>query len=255
MKLSYSKISTYEFCPKKYEFQYIKRIKVPTKLELVFGNAIHETLEENFNQKLNTKKDMELEELQATFSKKFRNYLDTEDILDTTNWEFHERLGKWFLHVLLYEKLKYIQPNLVEKLIEIDIKNGNILTTKLDLLDLNNKLYEFKTSSKPYDETEPKNMEQLLLYAIAVEKVSGSYPSSMEFIVLVKGNEEIQPHIQYIRVIPPPREKFEELENELDEITRKISTPPYIRKFDPYRCTWCEYQKHCIDELNREKSF
>lgn len=254
MNLSYSRISTYEFCPKKYEFQYIRRIKVPTKLELVFGNAIHKSLEENFKQKLETKKDLELEEMQSMFSKAFRTAIETEDINDLKDWDYYERLGKWFLHSLLYEKLKYIQPKMIEHRMELPLKNGNFLTAKLDLLDVNNKLYEFKTSTKPYDRNEPKNMEQLLIYAVAIEKLTGSYPSNMEFVVMVKGTPEVTPHIQYIKVMPPPREKFMELEMKFDEMIAKITTPPYKRNFNPYRCSWCEYQRICIEEANKEKS-
>ena len=44
MKSSYSRINSYGFCPKKYEYRYIQNVPAPVKPELAFGVSIHETL-------------------------------------------------------------------------------------------------------------------------------------------------------------------------------------------------------------------
>lgn len=45
--LSYSSISTYLMCPRSWRFHYIERVEVPTATALVFGSAMHHTIEEH----------------------------------------------------------------------------------------------------------------------------------------------------------------------------------------------------------------
>ncbi len=58
MKSSYSRIGCYGFCPKKYDYRYVQNVPAPVKPELAFGVALHEALEENFRQKIDTRRDL-----------------------------------------------------------------------------------------------------------------------------------------------------------------------------------------------------
>ena len=44
MKTSYSALDTFKICPQKYKFQEIDKIKVPKRVEAVFGTLIHGAL-------------------------------------------------------------------------------------------------------------------------------------------------------------------------------------------------------------------
>ena len=50
MRTSYSAIQTYLQCPQRYEFQDIKKIRVPKSREALFGTLIHSTLRFMFKQ-------------------------------------------------------------------------------------------------------------------------------------------------------------------------------------------------------------
>ena len=61
MKASYSRIGCYGFCPKKYDYRYVQERPAPVKPELAFGVSLHKALEENFQQKLVSRRDLSLE--------------------------------------------------------------------------------------------------------------------------------------------------------------------------------------------------
>ncbi|MDR1511781.1 MAG: PD-(D/E)XK nuclease family protein [Endomicrobium sp.] len=44
-KISYSRISTYLFCPNKYKLVYLDNVYIPLSVDIVFGHIIHKTLE------------------------------------------------------------------------------------------------------------------------------------------------------------------------------------------------------------------
>jgi CRISPR/Cas system-associated exonuclease Cas4 (RecB family) len=67
MKSSYSRMNSYGFCPKKYDYRYIQNVPAPVKPELAFGVSIHETLEHNFLQKINSRRDLPSSDLAVFF--------------------------------------------------------------------------------------------------------------------------------------------------------------------------------------------
>src|SRR3989344_5828558 len=50
MRTSYSAIQTYLQCPQRYEFQEIRKIRVPKSREAIFGTLVHSTLHFMFQQ-------------------------------------------------------------------------------------------------------------------------------------------------------------------------------------------------------------
>ena len=59
--LSVTQLKMFLRCPLQYEFRYIKGLKVPPVEAMTLGKSIHSTLEENYKQKIETKKDLPIE--------------------------------------------------------------------------------------------------------------------------------------------------------------------------------------------------
>src|SRR5688572_3306489 len=113
MKASYSRISTFFFCPKKYDYRYVQERPAPQKPELAFGIALHAALETNFAQKIDTRKDLPLDKLQQSF----RESLDAglaavpdEFLRGATDAHYLRGMGEHFLEKFMRERAPGIQP-------------------------------------------------------------------------------------------------------------------------------------------------
>jgi CRISPR/Cas system-associated exonuclease Cas4 (RecB family) len=262
MKTSYSKVSSFSFCPKKFEFRYVLETPVPQKPELAFGVALHGALEENFAQKIDTRADLPLDKVLAAFHAQLEAGLASvpEDNLRGPN-DFHylRSMGTQFLEVFMRERAPGLQPapRGVETFFKIDLKDGHQITGKFDLLDSDFVLHDFKTSNKPYD---PRKADrtQLVIYAWACERIFGRYPKALCFDVFVKGDGadgvvRMQEPVMF--ALPSAAEMAQvaqKIESRINQIVSVQNSGVFPRSFEPLRCHWCEYQAHCLSGWEQE---
>jgi hypothetical protein len=76
--ISYSGMTTYEQCPRKYEFRYVKKVVRPVASWLFLGTCAHNAVGYNLGQKIETREDLPIEEVVQRFS-------DVWDKKDPTN--------------------------------------------------------------------------------------------------------------------------------------------------------------------------
>jgi CRISPR/Cas system-associated exonuclease Cas4 (RecB family) len=262
MKASYSRVSSYFFCPKKYEYRYVKEVPVPGKVELAFGIALHAALEANFAQKLETRKDLPVEKAHEVFRSELNKELERvpEDSLHGRTSSLYLRsMGETFLEQFLKTRAPAIQPapRGVETPFKLPLPGGHELSGKMDLLDTDWVLHDFKTSSKPYD---PRRADrtQLVIYAWACERMFGRLPKALCFDVFIKGdgqdgNVALQEPVMF--PVPSPREMSlvaQNLQKQIDRILETQAKDAFTRSFDPARCHWCEYQSVCLADWDRE---
>lgn len=262
MKASYSKVSTFYFCPKKYEYRYVREIPVPPKAELAFGSALHGALEANFAQKIETRKDLKLADVLEVFRRELAEALHDvpeENLRGRLDSHYLRSMGEHFLERFMAERAPRLQPapRGVETLFKLPLPGGHELSGKMDLIDTDWVLHDFKTSSKPYD---PRKADktQLVLYAWACERMFGRLPKALCFDVFVKGDgEDGAVSLQKPILFPVPSSKemslvAEKLQRQIDRILAVQARDAFTRSFDPLRCHWCEYQKICLTDWERE---
>lgn len=262
MRSSYSRLGAYSFCAKKYEYRYVAGIPVPAKAELAFGVSLHAALEENFRQKLETRKDLPVETVAAYFRGRLDQALSPvpeESLRGPADPHYLRAMGEHFLTRFLEERAPTIQPapKGVECRFQLPLPSGHVITGAFDLLDSAFILHDFKTSSKPYTRAKA-DRTQLVIYAWACEQIFGRPPSKLCFDVFVKGDGaegavELQPPLYFDT--PSPAEMSQvasRLAAQLDQLTAIEARGQFHRAFSPLRCHWCEYQSLCQADWEKE---
>lgn len=262
MRASYSKVSSFYFCPKKYDYRYVKEIPVAPKVELAFGIALHSALETNFSQKIESRKDLPLEEVLAAFRAALADGLKgvpEENMRGKADAHYLRSMGETFVDRFMKERAPAMQPapRGVETAFKLPLPGGHELSGKMDLIDTDWVLHDFKTSSKPYD---PRKADktQLVIYAWACERMFGRLPKALCFDVFVKGDGEdggvtLQQPVMF--PVPSAREMSlvaANLQKQIDKILEIQAKDAFPRSFDPLRCHWCEYQEVCRTDWERE---
>jgi CRISPR/Cas system-associated exonuclease Cas4 (RecB family) len=261
MKTSYSKVNTFFFCAKKYEYRYILERPTPPKPELVFGIALHAALEANFRQKIETRRDLPVEKLLTVFSEEFKQGLEgvvEEKMRGALDFHYLQGMGHYFLETFMKERAPAIQPapRGVECFFSLPLPGGHEVTGKFDLLDADWVLHDFKTSNKLYD---PRTADktQLVIYAWACERLFGRPPKALCFDVFVKGDgQEGRVMLQepVVFPVPSPAEMAgvaARLASQVDRIGDAAQREAFPWAFEPPRCHWCEYQDACLEDWDK----
>ena len=150
-----SGINTYRECSAKYYFQNVERVQVPNKLALAFGTSVHKTLQVNYEQKINTRKDISIEEAKDVFSsaadEEFAS-VDPSDFEDEKPGQLKDA-GLELIEKYQKEVAYRIQPAAVEQKIQVKFKGYDYgLTGTIDLVDEDNIIVDHKTTGKAVTE-------------------------------------------------------------------------------------------------------
>lgn len=261
MKTSYSKVSSFYFCAKKYEYRYVQNLPAQPRAELGFGIALHAALEANFRQKIDTRQDLPLKDVAQIF----RDNLETElkgvpeeKLRGPAEFHYLRGMGEHFLELFMKQRAPGLQPHPrgVECFFSLDLPQGHKITGKFDLMDSDGVLHDFKTSNKPYD---PRSADktQLVIYAWAAEKLFGRLPKALCFDVFVKGDGAdgavlLQDPVMFptptLQEMTPVAQR---LGAQIDKILDVQNREAFTWAFQPPRCHWCEYQEHCTQEWEK----
>ena len=74
--LSFTQINMFLRCARQYEFRYIKGLRRPPSGALILGKSWHKAVELNYSQKIQTEKDLPIEDVQDCFSDAFEEAFD-----------------------------------------------------------------------------------------------------------------------------------------------------------------------------------
>ena len=250
---SHSKLSTYEQCPKKYEFQYIDKIEIKEKpIEAFLGNKVHEALEwlyNNVNEKIpeiddliiyysnNWQSDYEKEKYTIVRELKVEDYFNMgiKFLLDyyTSNYPFKENTLE--TEKQIFVDLTDFENQEMHKLIGfIDRLVHNLESDEIEI-------HDYKTSGTLPSKEKINEDRQLALYSIAIkthEKFKGKrikliwhYLAFNQKIIIEKKDDELeklkQDTIKTIKII------------EMATIDNNFPT-----KKSPL-CDWCSYKNIC----------
>ncbi|MBU0893817.1 MAG: PD-(D/E)XK nuclease family protein [Nanoarchaeota archaeon] len=244
---SYSKINSFEQCPKKFKYKYINKIKVLEKsVESLLGFTVHSVLEYLYNE-VKSKRIPEIGKIITIYSETWKeNYNENIKIVKK---EFTERdyfnKGVEFL-VNYYLKNHPFKDNTLETEKKIEIlldESANIkLIGFIDRLVHNletgeYEIHDYKTANNLPTKEQVENDKQLALYAIAIKELFGKEKEvALIWHYLAHGIK-----INSKRT----NEQLGELKKEILFLINKIESatnfPTYISKL----CDWCEYKNIC----------
>lgn len=232
MRISYSKINTFQQCPQKYQWQYIDYIKVPPTADLFFGSLIHEVLE--FALK-NDPMVPPVEKLLEYYEGKWDSKLFADRHLEKEFYDTGVEIIKTF-HASHKPGLTTVLQT--EKFFEI-YWQGHTIVGKIDRVDKlptgELEIIDYKTNKKLPNESDFNFDLQLPLYQWAAETIWKDTDKVKLTLHFLRHNKKLSP--QNIK----DRKSLQKLI--LDTIY-KIQSSDF--KPTPNKlCGWCEYLDRC----------
>ncbi len=247
---SYSALSSYEWCPKKYAYSSIYKIRTPQNASLAFGITIHNVLKELYERLIQAKSSFEgmvdypdLQFVKRTYEKKWVSAgYDTR--------EHEQRRKKKGLKLLTnyYENFysKDENPLFLEMSFKYNI-DDIVLRGQIDRVDLlgtddNGKkivrVIDYKTGTIKKEKYQD-NL-QLSLYVIFLEQQGYKVQEATYFYV----EEE-----QFLDIDLAGIDK-DVIEEKIKGIADKIRGGDFTATPDMFKCKYCDYRAICEDAVS-----
>ncbi len=179
--ISASQVNRFLECSLAYKYIYVdSATKVPSNEYFSFGTALHKALEENFRQKITSRKDLPLKEIRHIFTKTFELEISKGVILSNPFFVRNTMFLQW--EVLLDKYMntiwKDVYPAYVEHKFELYLKVAPIkILGYIDLITEDWEIVDYKTAwtttYKKYTQKFVDNMTQLTMYSLAFRKEFG----------------------------------------------------------------------------------
>ena len=281
-KVSFSQYSMWSSCPQQYKLNYIDKLsESSSNIHLVFGTAMHETLQEYLEKCLRISKSQadKLMNLNEVLKQKMRNlYLkesNNGELPICSKDELVEFLNDGNTILDYFQKrtnfnkffsLKEDELVAIEQPLNVKIKENIHFLGFLDLVIRNNqngkyKIIDFKTATKgwsKYQKSDPVKNSQLLLYKKLYSEMLGVSADmvDVEFIILKrKISENADFTIPRISRHVPASGKpsinkswnsFVEFVDTVFDESGNYKTDVVFQKKPSKLCGWCEfYGKYC----------
>ncbi len=149
--VSHSQINLWDQCPRKWEYRYVQKLKERSSGNLILGSCYHDTLEENFRQKLIHGHDLDFDICYDVFcmawDRDINKAWDTEWGNTTPNAA--KDIGIALIGAYLDDVAPSIIPVKVEETLWLKIDEVDF-TLRFDLIDKNLAVIDHKTSARMY---------------------------------------------------------------------------------------------------------
>ncbi len=214
---SISQLLTYLKCPLHYYFRYIEGLKIPPRSAMILGTSVHAALEHNFKQKIESKKDLKVNDLLDVYSTSFdlakpetlwekdENPSEIKDSGIDLVRAYHTGKDKKGEPMIFREfnpsTRKYekriikplsptIQPIMVEEPFEVKFENDvdYIFVGRMDLVDDKYRIRDTKTSAKSPTQDQVDTDLQMTAYSLGFRVKTGRVEKSLVMDYLVKNH-------------------------------------------------------------------
>lgn len=241
---SYSQISTFERCPRQYQYQYLLKIPSPPAANLSFGSSMHNTLQDYYTIARQAKQaslfteydpDLSLEKLLSIYEDK---WID-QGYESAQHMNLRKERGKEILK-LFYDRFKDDIPQVqyLEKGFRLKIGDYTI-SGRIDradkLTDGTLHIIDYKTG-RSRDEKAVREDLQLALYALASKECFG-IPASLLTLHFLDANETVS--------VAPTNETIEKAKQKVLEVGGQINQSTFTPKASKQTCGFCPYRKIC----------
>jgi putative RecB family exonuclease len=238
---SYSKIATYEQCPRKFKYQYIDKIPVERKPQIHFdrGKLFHLLLE--FNGDLNKIKEtkdwkeikehglLSKEQIQEVFKiyKTFISEKPGKDIVNKKVFMKEFPLG-------LNQDLELVPYNSDEVLLRGYIDAAYLIDDRDDICIV----VDWKSGK--YKEPEKQSYAQLLWYSLGLFSKNPYLEKIMLVFAYVEHNKINTKIVQ--------RKDIDKYKKALFDKIQKIEIDTEFEKEETALCDWCDFREVCLED-------
>lgn len=242
--LSYSSISTYQRCPRKWKFRYIEKIPVVTSTALAFGGAFHSTIEEY----LRVGGDL-LDHWEEKWVEKTG---EAEVEFDAETDEAMYQLGtEMFQHPAVREGLSQIKPMrigealMIEQKVSLEVEDVPVpVIGYIDVITDDSLPGDFKTSSNRWSASKAEKEIQPLFYLAALDQAGIELPAwTFRHFVFTKRKVDFQHFETHFN----PRQQ-EWLHQMIQNVWRGIENEVFFENpMSDWACSekFCEYWTLC----------
>ncbi len=237
-KFSFTQLTTYRYCPLRYQYGYVYRIPVPPTPQMSFGVDLHVSLEEFFKEIMKGQVSP-LQELLDRFHRRHTPGRYGDPYQDGE----YQRLGKELL-IAFYRKHEgqFPIPLFVEKAFSLQVGDAWIrgVVDRIDRLESGGvEIIDYK-SGKPKGEADADEQLQLRLYALAAQEVFGLDPQRLSFYYL-RNNEKLtfEPEV-------PDQSKTKE---KIHQLIAAIRSGDFTPTPSQRKCRRCDYRNLCPASL------
>lgn len=193
--ISHTQLEMYWRCAEQYRRRYIENEILLPGIALIQGKAIHTGAEINFSQKIESHKDLSKNDIIDSIISDFETQVSGGYSLDadeenrgasTVIGEAKDQTVKLAgLHA--EEQAPSYQPIRVEHRTRIELKNAtHDLVSITDLIDIANRITDFKMDKRSMPQPSIDNSIQLTIYSAAMYSETGTLPSEVRFDNLIK---------------------------------------------------------------------
>jgi CRISPR/Cas system-associated exonuclease Cas4 (RecB family) len=238
--ISVTQLNMFLRCPRQYMYRYMEGIKCPPSGELLLGSAGHTTIAHNYQQKIETKKDLKTKEVLEFFAEEFDQKVKDEGEI---NWKDEKPgdikdNGTKVLKVYQETHAKTIQPKEVEKEFNIEFEDTEFrLKGFMDLITEPEELIDHKISGKTPSQSSIDNEHQMTVYKLGYRLLYGKDPKKLRYdYLLTLKTPQVKPF-----ETQRTDEDIEEMLTVMSDVVEAIKTGSFYRQVQGWQCN----QKYC----------
>jgi DNA helicase II / ATP-dependent DNA helicase PcrA len=244
-RFSYSQLSLYESCPRKYEYSYVLRVPQKPNAALSFGITVHNTLRDFYSLLRQSQSGLEgitdqptKEDLISLYEKNWVGAgYESSNQEEERRKEGVEIMGRYFEKVFDGKEA----PLRLEEGFDVHV-GGTVFVGKIDRIDLVKregemtevKIVDYKTG-KEKEVSDVKDDLQLPLYALFAERKLGFKVVGAEYIYVETGK---------ILEVDISEERRELAEKKLLEVIELVKEGKFAAR-PGYLCRYCDYNSIC----------
>ncbi len=237
LRLSFTRVDTFERCPRLFRYQYVDGLPQAPAPQLSFGSSIHAVLEWLYDRKLPVLPQLE-EVLQVLFERwDSAGYAEVERDEQLRAYEHaREVIARFHDRVM---KAGFRLPAATEAWFELPVGQEIVVVGAIDRIDLDDSgalhVIDYKTNRRGRTKAQVRSSLQLAIYALATRELYGRLPESVALDFVVPG---------MVVAVPVDELDLDAVPDRLEEVARRIrsgeDTPT------PHRlCDWCDFQRIC----------
>lgn len=241
-----SEIAMFLKCGKSWEFRYIQGIKTPPKAALTVGSSVDAGVTRNLAQKIETKKDLTVDEVLDVYSTDFEIRASETEWGDDNRGE-QKDMGAKLIKLHHEAFAPKIDPATVQEKFVIETDAGFNIGGTIDLTEKDGTIADTKTSKSKYDENAVFRALQPAVYDFAYEALNGKKAKSFRYDVLIKPTKTLPARSQQVEAQVTPDDRswlFETIHSVDKAIKAGVALPASDTS---WACSkeWCGFWDRC----------
>lgn len=247
-KISPSRIRTFMRCPMQFRYSYVEGLKIPPPSALTVGSSFHSGMGHNYKQKIQTHKDLPLDDVLDVYSTEF------DERSHITRWHKNEDKGKvkdagaGAVRVYHQEVAPVLQPIDVEQQFQVMMTQGGKLLPwfiegYVDLIDENGVIAEAKTTAKTPKQPNQMDTVQTAAYAAGMSVTAPGEMTTARIDYAVKIKKPVT--VTFERKVSASEIRF--LFDVVTDIVRAVEADIFIPNRQSFMCSdrSCGYWHVC----------